>query len=169
MDTTDTAAYRIISNHEFAEVRQKILNNQNALFTLRAWEPGEVVADFSAGTISSEPTYLTVQLATGKHITLRPEFLQYINHSCDPNVFFDTTLLQLVALRPIQSGEEFVFFYPSSEWKMTQSFHCYCGSPRCIGEIKGAAFLSKDILPQYRFTDFIHSQLAEVNTAKKIA
>jgi hypothetical protein len=52
---------------------------------------------------------------------------------------------------------------------MTQSFQCYCGSPRCLGEIKGAAFVSKEILPQYRFTDFIHSQLAGMNKAKKIA
>ncbi|MBK8142263.1 MAG: hypothetical protein IPK57_15725 [Chitinophagaceae bacterium] len=44
---------------------------------------------------------------------------------------------------------------------MTQSFNCYCGSPACIGEISGAAFLSKDIAAQYRFTDFIQQQLAK--------
>ncbi len=42
MDTLTAPAYRIISNHQFAEVRQKVLNEQNALFALRSYQPGEV-------------------------------------------------------------------------------------------------------------------------------
>jgi len=168
METLTTPAYRTISNHVIAEVRQKISNEQNALFSLRSYQPGEVIADFSAGTISAEPTYLTVQVGVGKHITLQPEFLQYINHSCDPNVFFDTTSMQLVALRELDKEEEMTFFYPSTEWEMTQSFNCYCGSPVCIGEIRGAAFLSKESQEKYRLTDFIQQQLAK-RAARKVA
>ncbi len=156
-----SAAYCTVSNHVIAEVKQNIANGQNALFTLRSFVPGEAIADFSASTISAEPTYLTVQVGIRKHITLQPQFLQYINHSCDPNVFFDTTKMQLLALKPIQSGDELVFFYPSTEWKMTQAFNCYCGSPRCIGTIKGAANLTAELQSQYRFTDFIQQQLAK--------
>lgn len=168
MDSTSTPGYRPVSNHVIAEVRQHISSGQNALFTLRSWQPGEVIADFSAGTISAEPTYLTVQIAEGKHITLQPEFLQYINHSCEPNVFFDTTMMHLVALKDIPAGTEFVFFYPSSEWEMTQSFHCYCGKPACLGEIRGAAHLSQEAISQHRFTDFIQSRLAK-KADKKVA
>ncbi len=169
MDTLTTSAYRTISNHVFAERRQKLTNGQNALFTLRSFQPGDVIADFSAGTISGEPTYLTVQVGIDKHITLQPEFLQYINHSCDPNVFFNTTTMQLVALKELQTETELVFFYPSTEWKMTQSFGCYCGSPKCIGDIKGAACLSADLQSQYQFTDFIQSQFAAKKASKKVA
>jgi hypothetical protein len=169
MDTLSIAAYRTISTHVFAERRQRIADNQNALFSLCRWQPGDVIADFSAGTISAEPTYLTVQVGLDKHITLQPEFLQYINHSCDPNVFFNTTTMQLVALKPIDAEEEMVFFYPSTEWKMTQAFDCYCGSPRCVGRIKGASFLSATLLSQYQFTDFIQSQLLAKKAAKKVA
>ncbi|MBL7731204.1 MAG: SET domain-containing protein-lysine N-methyltransferase [Chitinophagaceae bacterium] len=168
MDTLTTPAYRTISNHEMAEVRQKISNGQNALFALRSFQPGEVIATFSAGTISAEPTYLTVQLGIGKHITLQPEFLQYINHSCDPNVFFNTTTMELVALKPLLPEEELTFFYPSTEWEMTQSFQCYCGAACCLGDIKGAAYLSKEAVSQYRFTDFIQQQLAE-QASRKVA
>lgn len=168
MDILTTPVYRTISNHVIAEVRQKISNEQNALFVLRSYQPGEVIADFSAGTISAEPTYLTVQVDVAKHITLQPTYLQYINHSCDPNVFFDTTRMQLVALKPLNAEDELTFFYPSAEWEMTQSFHCYCGSAACIGEIKGASFLSKEVTTNYRFTDFIQQQLAK-RAAKKVA
>lgn len=168
MDTHDSPAYRIVSNHEIAEVRQNVSNGQNALFALRQYQPGEAIASFAAGTISAEPTYLTVQVAEGKHITLQPEFLQYINHSCEPNVFFNTTTMELVALRPLIAEEELTFFYPSTEWKMDQPFQCYCGHNSCLGEIKGAAFLPKEALSRYRFTDFIQQQLAE-QAARKVA
>lgn len=163
-----TPDYRIISNHGVAEMRQKVSNEQNALFALQSFQPGEVIAEFWAGTIAAEPTYLTVQVDVGKHITPQPEFLQYINHSCDPNVFFDTTLMQLVALRELNPGDEMTFFYPSTEWKMTQSFNCYCGSSNCLGDIKGALYLSDDVTKQYRFTDFIQQQLAK-RAARKVA
>jgi SET domain len=169
METFTTPAYRIISNHAIAEMRRKLSNGQNALFTLRSYQPGEIIADFSAGTIAAEPTYLTVQVGIRKHITLQPEFLQYINHSCDPNVFFNTTTMQVIALRKLQPEEEMTFFYPSTEWKMTQSFNCYCGSRQCLGEIKGAAFLSREAQEKYRFTDFIQQQLAKRLARKKVA
>lgn len=168
MSTITTPSYLRISNHAIAEVRQKISNGQNALFALRSYQPGDIISDFSAGTISAEPTYLTVQIGTGKHITLQPEFLQYINHSCEPNVFFDTTSMKLVALKRIDKEEEMTFFYPSTEWKMIQRFTCYCGHPECLGEIKGAAFLSKEAQEKYRLTDFIQQQLAK-RAAKKVA
>lgn len=169
MEILTTPAYRTISNHVIAEVRQNKLNNQNALFSLRSYYPGEVIAGFSAGTIAAEPTYLTVQVGVGKHITLQPEFLQYINHSCDPNVFFDTASMQLVALKELHPEDELVFFYPSTEWKMTQSFDCYCGSPRCLGTIKGAAYLSPETTTQYRFTGFIQQELASKAAKSKVA
>lgn len=169
MNTLTTPAYRSVSNHVIAEVRHKLSNEQNALFALRSYQPGEMIADFSAGTISAEPTYLTVQVGVRKHITLQPEFLQYINHSCEPNVFFDTTRMQLIALKEVREQEEMTFFYPSTEWKMTQSFNCYCTRAGCIGEIKGAAFLSREAQEKYRFTDFIQQQLAKRPARKKVA
>jgi hypothetical protein len=170
MDTLTPPAYRMISNHIIAEVRQKLSNAQNALFALRAYQPGDVIANFTAGSISAEPTYLTVQVGVDKHITLQPAFLQYINHGCDPNVFFNTTTMQLVALKDIKPEEEMTFFYPSTEWKMTQPFKCYCNSPVCIGEIKGAAFLTAALQERYQLTDFIQQQLAKHKRAtRKVA
>lgn len=169
MDTASLPAYRVISSHGSTEVRKKISNDQHALFSLRSFWAGDVIAGFSAGTISAEPTYLTVQVAAGKHITLQPEHLQYINHSCEPNVFFDTARMELLALRDIAPEEELVFFYPSTEWNMEQPFSCYCGSQRCLGTIRGAAYLSPETIGQYRFTGFIQQELKDRSTDTKVA
>jgi len=167
MQTLINPDYRLISDHNFAQVRQNFINKQNALIALQSFQPGGMIAEFSAGSIASEPTYLTVQIDNGKHITLQPEFLQYINHSCEPNVFFNTTTMQLVALKEINPEEEMTFFYPSTEWEMTQPFSCYCGSANCLRQIRGAAYLSKNTWKQYRLTDFIQNQLAR-RSARKV-
>ncbi|MBL0233941.1 MAG: SET domain-containing protein [Chitinophagaceae bacterium] len=156
---SQSAGYRLISHHGYAEVRRRLSNDQNALFVTRPFSTGELISDFTAGTIAAEPTYLTVQVGEQKHITLVPEHLQYINHSCEPNVFFDTSTMKLVALRDIKKDEELSFFYPSTEWEMTQSFQCYCGHASCLGTIKGAAFLNEEARKKYRFTDFIQHML----------
>lgn len=152
------ADYDIISHHQYAEVRRSLETGQNSLVTLKAFAPGEVFHKFTAGAILHDPTYLTVQTGTREHITLNPEFLQYINHSCKPNVFFDTTAMQIIVLRPLEPGDEITFFYPSTEWDMTQAFNCYCGEDCCIGEVKGAAWLTGKQVKQYRFTDYIKEQ-----------
>ena len=69
-----SADYRLISHHDFAEVRRRNSNGQNALFVTRSYSAGDLISGFSAGTIAGEPTYLTVQVGEGKHITLVPEF-----------------------------------------------------------------------------------------------
>jgi hypothetical protein len=148
----------VVSTHDVAEVRTNPETGQFLLVTLKAFRPGEVFHRFSPGAILHHPNYLTVQTGTGEHITLQPDFLQYVNHSCKPNVFFDTTAMHIVALRPLEPGDEITFFYPSTEWDMDQSFNCFCGESCCIGEVKGAAWLSQETTKNYRVTDFIRSQ-----------
>jgi hypothetical protein len=67
--------------------------------------------------------------------------------------------MQLIALKDIQEGEEFTFFYPSAEWDMDRSFECLCGTSSCIGTIKGAKYLSANLVKRYRFTDYIRRKL----------
>ena len=169
MITHTDPQYRVISDHHFAVVRQNVTNNQKAFFAQMSYQPGDIIATFSAGRILPEPTYLTVQVDVDKHIMLQPEHLQYINHSCDPNVFFDTYAMQVVALRSIEEGDEMTFFYPSTEWDMAQPFTCFCGSHRCLGEIKGAAHIPLEILSNYKLTRFIQQQLHDRSNKEKRA
>lgn len=156
-------AIQVISNHGFAEVRFNLQSKQNTLVAMQDFHAGQVISSFSPGVIKNIPDYLTVQTGVDVHITLQPEFLQYINHSCEPNAFFDTTAMKLFALKDIKAGDEFSFFYPSTEWAMAQPFYCYCGSESCLQSIQGASFLTHHQLEKYRFTDFINKQLISTN------
>lgn len=145
---------------EIAEVRTDILANNRSLFARKDFAAGEIVSEFGWRAMYSTPSYLTVQLSETEHVELFPEYLECINHGCDPNCFFDTSTLQLIALKPINDGEEMRFFYPSAEWDMDQPFTCNCGAKACIGTIQGAKYLTDVQLRRYRFTDFIQQKLA---------
>ena len=120
--------------------------------------PGDIIAKLGSRAVLEQPNYLTVQLGDQEHILLYPEFLQYINHSCEPNVFLDTTKMLVSCLRKIDVGEAMTFFYPSTEWSMAQEFDCLCGTEKCIGKIHGAAYLSLNLLHNYRLTEYIKKQ-----------
>ena len=124
-----------------------------------SFSPGDVISEFHGGITQSFANRYTLQIASDKHITLLPELLQYINHSCNPNVFFDTTLMVLTTLKNIEPGDEFSFFYPSTEWDMAEPFKCNCGSSACLQYIKGASSLSVETLEKYRLTDFIRQMI----------
>lgn len=169
MTPATNPSYRLVSDHQFAVVRQNIVTEQKAFFARQNYQPGDVIISFSSSAILSEPTYLTVQVGIDKHILLQPEHLQYINHSCDPSVFFDTYSMEVVALKPIAEGDEMTFFYPSTEWDMAQPFDCFCGTSRCLGQIKGAAHIPENILGTYKLTRFIQQQLHDRSNKEKRA
>ena len=157
--TTITAPnFEVVSKHAFADVLLNTSTNQKSLNATAAIKPGEIISKFYAGITQSYATYLTVQTGVETHITLQPEFLQYINHSCDPNVFFDTVSMELICLKPLQPGNELTFFYPSTEWDMSQPFVCNCKTKDCLQLINGAAHLDKSTLQKYRLTNFIKQQ-----------
>lgn len=135
---------------------------QNRLISLKAFKKDSIICFFSAAEILREPNRYTLQTGVNKHIILSPLYLEYVNHSCEPNCFFDTTNFQFICLRDIERGEEFTFFYPSTEWEMEESFDCQCQTAACLGEISGAKYLSKSNINKYRFSDFIESKLKKV-------
>lgn len=157
------AQYKHISSHPHCEVKQNLANEQNGLFTTTSFSKGEVIIHFDSSKIVDTPNYLTVQISEQKHIHLSPEYLQYINHSCEPNVLFNTTTMELECLTDIAIGDELSFFYPATEWKMSQQFACHCGKPSCVGLIEGASEIPNEVLKKYKLTDFISAMAKKYN------
>ncbi|MBM3411899.1 MAG: SET domain-containing protein [Bacteroidetes bacterium] len=156
MQTTPaTQTYRLVLSTSIGDVREDAASGQKAFFAGRQFGAGEVLSSFVAEEVCVNPSYLTVQLGDKHHIMLKPAYLQYINHSCNPNCFFDTTNLTVVALRDIAYDEELTFFYPSSEWDMSQPFVCNCRSQQCLGMIRGAKHLSDQQANEYHLNLYI--------------
>jgi hypothetical protein len=118
------------------------------LITKKAFAEGDLIYQLSGYHIKTWPTYQTIQISADKHID-HLDILAYLNHSCNPNTIIDTENLSVLAIRAIGAGEELTFFYPSTEWEMTQPFICCCKSLGCLGFVAGAKFLPIDVLQRY--------------------
>ena len=134
-------------------------NRHYAIKAVKHFPIDSIVQVFSAKEYLQQPTYFSVQIDENKHIHLFPEFLQYTNHSCEPNTFFDTQKGEIIAIKKIDKNEEISFFYPSTEWSMSQPFKCFCNSLSCLGMIQGAAHLENNVVINYRFSDYIQKKL----------
>lgn len=167
--------YSVSNNHlefsqekvsDFAEIWECKKTGAKSLHATRDFFPGDIIAKLGSRENVDKPNYLSVQVGEKKHILLKPEFLQYINHSCDPNVFFDTTDMIVSCLKKIDVGEAMTFFYPSTEWSMEQAFDCLCGSEKCLQKIQGAVYIPSDILNKYRLSEHIKNQKGLLNEIK---
>ncbi len=111
--------------------------------------PGEVVLRLG-GALRSEPTQHSIQVGLHQHLDPGPAGgpagpwgehpWRYLNHGCEPNA--RVAGLDLVAVRPIASGEEVTFNYNATEWRLASPFTCWCGAPDCAGAISGFQDLS---------------------------
>ncbi len=60
----------------------------------------------------------------------------YMNHGCDPNVWFESDD-EIVARRAVAAGEEILYDYATSEGDADYRLECRCGSPLCRGTVRG--------------------------------
>ncbi|MGF6096787.1 SET domain-containing protein-lysine N-methyltransferase [Pseudomonas sp. 18175] len=65
-------------------------------------------------------------------------FSGLLQHSCNPNVFFDSTYLELWTLRAIVPGEMLTMDYASNEEVLSRQFPCTCNELRCRRWITGS-------------------------------
>jgi len=84
--------------------------------------------------------------------------LNYINHSCDPNIGYDGDDC-LVTLRDVEPGEMICYDYAMSETDPDAfpEFECECGTEYCRGKIKYDDYLLTDLQVRYagRFLNFV--------------
>jgi SET domain-containing protein len=73
----------------------------------------------------------------------------YFNHSCSPNAGL-LGQITLVAMRPIQAGEEICFDYAMSDSNPYDEFDCGCGTPHCRGRITADDWKRPDLQERYQ-------------------
>jgi uncharacterized protein len=88
-----------------------------------------------------------LQVDIDKYIIPDEPFL-YSNHSCDPNSGINSRL-ELIALRPIYTGEEVTWDYSTSMLERHWTMKCHCGSPNCRRLITDFDFLSEQLQKTY--------------------
>ncbi len=75
-----------------------------------------------------------------------------VNHSCDPNggLQFIGDDIVLVAIKPVQVGDELCWDYSTTSSSSAFWMRCMCGSQSCRGVIGDFEFLEADLQRSYR-------------------
>ncbi|KAM3076163.1 hypothetical protein ACMFMG_006325 [Clarireedia jacksonii] len=106
--------------------------------------------EFPPCTIVEKPSYSTVQIGKDKHIDLNSDLL-YLNHSCEPSLILNPQTLTLTATsRGLSPTQPLTFFYPSTEYLLSQPFSCNCRTPSCLGTITGAGDMSPETIARLK-------------------
>ncbi|KAF2408272.1 SET domain-containing protein-lysine N-methyltransferase [Pseudomonas antarctica] len=95
------------------------------------------IARVSGHALNERRTH-TLQLSTRIHL-YDPWFSGLVRHSCNPNVFFDSTYLEVWSVRSIVAGELLTMDYATTEDALFRQFACQCGELNCRGWITGSA------------------------------
>eukprot|EP01088_Endostelium_zonatum_P014236 TRINITY_DN3032_c0_g1_i1.p1 TRINITY_DN3032_c0_g1~~TRINITY_DN3032_c0_g1_i1.p1 ORF type:complete len:227 (-),score=32.20 TRINITY_DN3032_c0_g1_i1:280-960(-) len=72
----------------------------------------------------------------------------YMNHSCDPNCWFEGEN-KIVARRNIQQGEELTYDYATTDTLYTDFTNCMCNSKQCRRYISCRDWQRKDLQEKY--------------------
>ena len=117
------------------------------------------------GEVLSRPTRTSVQIGFGRHIdtwgtdpSVPGNVFRYLNHSCVANARMKGR--ELIAIRPIVTGEPVTFDYDSNEWDMISPFPCACGAAGCRKMIRGYRHL--DAATRRRLEPVISPHLREM-------
>jgi len=102
------------------------------------------------GRERTSPTKYSVQVSEALHLDqdcardevelVRRYFWRYLDHACEPTTQIRDR--EVIAVRDIEAGEGVTFHYCTTEYDMATPFTCTCGSPRCMGVIRGARHLT---------------------------
>jgi hypothetical protein len=115
------------------------------------FRPGELVMRGKAMQVSSEPCSHSVQTDWDRHVIMDLP-ARYINHSCDASVGIranDFGAFDFFALRRIDKGQELLWDYETSEYKISSAFRCTCGASNCRGVLKGYEFHEETVRERY--------------------
>lgn len=127
----------------------KIKGKGNALVANKDIKKGEAIFKFIGNFLPKKETKnLNYALQIDKDIFLESTgyFDDYLNHSCIPNCYIDFENLNLVSLKDIKKDNELLYDYNTSEYDLIDqgtSFKCQCNSKKCIKEVKGFRYLTR--------------------------
>jgi uncharacterized protein len=160
--------------HPALEVRPSPSNGKG-VFATRDLPAGERVAIFGGDVMRIDeikdlpahlgeyPMQIEERFVLGSRQAPEPEDSDFFNHSCEPNCGFRGQIF-LVAMRPIDAGEELTFDYAmvvsrSIESDLVFEMECTCGAPTCRKLITEEDWMRPEL--QARYVGFFSQYLQE--------
>ena len=158
---------KLITKSNKIEMRKSYISSSMGVFAKNDILKGEVLI-YAEANIIKKLTGYSLQIGKSKYLFAR-YVDNYINHSCNPNVFVklysnNQKRYSYIALKNIKKGQELFWNYNTNDWDVAKNFLfvCNCGSKNCVKLIRGIKYLTKSqqkkLVPIV--TPFIRKKLA---------
>ncbi len=162
-----------LTKKEQNELIVKKSKHGKGVFALRTFKPEQKIFQFAGKLIFCDADDSTDDITRSNTIRFDSDWFvspagrigDFLNHSCEPNakVIKKDNKLFMIAILPIQKGEEIVFDYSTAIasddiWTMK----CECGSKSCRGIVKQFQKLPKKLQKQYIFESVVPSYILEI-------
>ena len=120
-----------------------------AMIALKDFNIGEIISrdqNYLVGT-AKETSDNALQIGKDKFVDVAPgDDNNFVNHSCNANVKYDTNIFGYIAIKPIKKDDEITIDYEDYEDDMIQfnvDFDCLCHESNCRGRIVGKKMREK--------------------------
>jgi hypothetical protein len=130
------------------------------LFAARDFAAGEFILEYQGRIIRSDEAHRNaagypLQISEHTYIDLETPGM-FTNHSCEPNagVKYDS---HLVALCPIQCGEEIRIDYSTTMWEDHWTMRCCCEAASCRKIVQGFYLLPEELQQHYLRLNIVQS------------
>lgn len=141
-----------------AEVRVVGSGRGSGSFAIESIDRGEVVAAFGGWVVDRRHLKMASEDREARSIQIdddlylmsgdEPEPGDMVNHSCEPNCGLAGQVL-VIALRPIEVGEQLTFDYAMCDGYPEELFECECESAGCRGRVTGDDWRSPELQKKY--------------------
>lgn len=136
-----------------------------AVFANRSFPKGATLLQFSGPRYRSAEIFVHrpgkddrfVQVGPDEYMGPSGDIDDLVNHSCDPNagLEFREDGIFLVAIQPIQRGDEICWDYSTTSSSSEFFMRCACGTPKCRGVIGDFEFLEPELQAHYRSLNLV--------------
>lgn len=148
--------------------------NGCGVFATQPIHPGEVVVVWGGDIITGEalaqqPAHICTHALQVEENLYQVSWSElepgdYVNHSCEPNVGFSGQIA-IMAIHPINPGEEICFDYAMCDGSPYDEFDCGCGTPSCRGRITGDDWQRPELQRRYAgyFSPYLQRRISTID------
>lgn len=142
-----------------------------SVFAARRFKVGDVITKFNGPILHKGEIPKRYKGEADRYVQIGPnEFMgpsgeidDLINHSCEPNAglkFTDAGIL-LVAIKPIEEGDEITWDYSTTMFENSWKMRCDCKKPTCRKIIGDFMLLDTELQQKYRKLNIIPQYLKD--------
>jgi hypothetical protein len=140
--------------------------NSISLHSTRKIQKNELIYDLSSLRLVHKNNQYVITKNKNDYYDTEECFIQYMNHSCKPNVVVSNREngdFAFISYRDMSENEELTYNYTTTEYISAAPFMCSCQNDNCIGAYTGFKYLKDEEKKELKAKNICTRYINETN------